>query len=395
MVDAPGSHAAGNRSRCGAVSWYVRDNENDTDGRIPEFPAGVTPERTDRTDREVVVKQKTRAGSIAVPLMVMLLLGGAIANPVPGVLKGLVVGAPVSHGNLTLFPLDGRATGSTVYATLDKAIRKGWVEVREKDGGDVNTVRVRNKSDKPVFGMAGEIITGAKQNRMLEHDVLLPSESGWLDLPVYCVEHGRWHGAGMEFGSKGQIAAGRVRGKAAKDQSQSSVWAEVAENNEELGVVTSTGRFDAVYDDKTVQDGLREYKDELHDRVPELAPNALGVAVVVGNRLVCVDAFSSPAMFRKMWSRLLDSYVIDALSRQPSGKMTRQQVSDFLKEAAAASIVQQPTVGGGQLMRIEGDEATGSALVSGKEVIHLDLFPADESESTPMRLDIRREGSQR
>ena len=146
MVDAPGSHAAGNRSRCGAVSWYVHDNENDTDGRIPEFPAGVTPERTDRTDREVVVKQKTRAGSIAVPLMVMLLLGGAIANPVPGVLKGLVVGAPVSHGNLTLFPLDGRATGSTVYATLDKAIRKGWVEVREKDGGDVNTVRVRENA---------------------------------------------------------------------------------------------------------------------------------------------------------------------------------------------------------------------------------------------------------
>jgi hypothetical protein len=325
----------------------------------------------------------------------MLLLGGAIASPVTGVIKGLVVGSSISHGNLTLFPLTGKATGSVTYVTLDKAIKKGWVEVQEKDGGSVNTVRVRNKSAKRVFGMAGEIITGAKQNRMLEHDVLLPSESGWLDLPVYCVEHGRWHGAEMGFGSKGQIAAGRVRGKATNDQSQSSVWAEVSANNAALGVETSTGRFDAVYDDETVQDGLREYKAELQDKVPELAPNALGVAVVVGDRLVCVDAFSSPAMFRKMWSRLLDSYVIDALSRQPSGKMSRQQVSDFLKEATAASIVQQPTVGGGQLTRIEGDEATGSALVSGKEVIHLDLFPADESESTPMRLDIRREGSQR
>ena len=186
-----------------------------------------------------------------------------------------------------------------------------------------------------------------------------------------------------------------MRSKAANDQSQSSVWAEVGANNEALGIETSTGRFDAVYDDETVQDGLREYRDKLHDKVPELAPNALGVAVVVGNRLVCVDAFSSPAMFRKMWSRLLDSYVIDALSRRPSGKMTRQQVSDFLKEAATASIVLQPTVGGGQLMRIEGEEATGSALVSGKEVIHLDLFPSDEGESSPLRLDIRRQGSQR
>jgi hypothetical protein len=301
----------------------------------------------------------------------------------------------VSHANLTVFPLTGPATGTRDYVTLDRAISKGWVEVEEKDGGEVNTVRLRNKSDKRVFGMAGEIITGAKQTRMLQKDVMLPAKSGWLDLSVYCVEHGRWHGESEQFGTKGQIAAGRVRGNAANNQSQGEVWAEVSKSNADLGIVTGTDRFDAVYEDETVQDQLEEYRRGLETAVPALKPDAIGVAVAVGGRLVCVDVFSSPAMFRKMWPRLLESYVVDALARQPGGKTMAADISDFLGRAATAPLVSQPTVGSGQLLRIDGADLAGSALVSGAEVVHMDLFPDAETGSSPLRLDIRRSGSQR
>lgn len=330
-------------------------------------------------------------------LMSVVVLGvlAAAAPATPGervssVLKGMKVGAPVRHDNLTVFPLTGMQTGTRTYVTLDKAIRQGWVEVQEKEGGNVNAVRVRNKSDKHVFGMAGEIITGAKQNRMLQKDVLLNPKSGWLDLSVYCVEHGRWSGASMEFSSKGQIAAGRVRGNAANFQSQGEVWAEVSRSNAELGIKSSTDRFDAVFDDEGVQEKVEAYQDKLEHKVPQLAPDVHGVAVAVGDKLVCVDVFSSSAMFKQMWPRLLESYVVDAISQTLSGSMTQDEVRAMLNQAAGATVTHQPTVGAGQLVRIEGSQVAGSALVSGNQVVHLDLFPSAEVDDSPLRLDIRR-----
>ncbi|MBN2537131.1 hypothetical protein JXB37_02520 [candidate division WOR-3 bacterium] len=332
--------------------------------------------------------------SVALMLAGMVALA-APADQVVSLLRGLRPSAPAVHGNLAVFLLTGPATGSRDYVTLDRAISKGWVEVEEKEGGEVNTVRVRNKSSQRVFGLAGEMITGAKQTRMLQQDVLLPAKSAWLDLPVYCVEHGRWHGESDRFGSKGQIVAGRVRGNAANNQSQGEVWAEVSRSNADLGIVTGTDRFDAVFEDEKVQGRLEEYRRGLGESVPALKPDAIGVAVAVGDRLVCVDIFCSPAMFRKMWPRLLESYVVDALASTPTGKLSAGEVSDFLAEAAAAPIVSQPTVGSGQLLRIDGADLAGSALVSGSEVVHLDLFPGEQTDPGPLRLDIRRNGSRR
>ncbi len=326
------------------------------------------------------------------------LLAGLVAlaaagpkDDIAGLIRSLKPGNPVVHKNLTVFPLTGNSTGSGAYVLLDKAIADGDVEVQEKEGGEVNTVRVRNTSKKYVFGMAGQIITGAKQNRMLGKDIILPPGSGWLDVSVYCVEHGRWSGVSMEFGSKGQIAAGRVRAKAANTQSQSGVWDEVQANNAELGIVTESDRFDAVFDDSKVQAGLGGYQKELEKKLPKLAPNAVGVAVAVGDRIVCCDVFSTPALFQKLWPRLLESYVIDAMARTPEGKTGKADISAFLADAAGAEMVAQQTVGAGKLYRVEGDEATGSAIVRSSEVVHLDLFPSEETGGTPFQLDIRRQ----
>lgn len=328
------------------------------------------------------------AGGIIIALLVPAL---AAANPLPGVLGGLAVRPAVSYRNLTVFPLVGNAGGTGGYLTLDRAIARGQVEVQEKDGGDVNRVRVRNVSDSHVFGLAGEIITGAKQNRMLSRDVLLPPKSGWLELSVYCVEHGRWHGESMEFSSKGQVAAGRVRAKAANTRSQDAVWGEISANSADLGVAAPTSRFDAVFDDDGVQEELKAYRERLETQVPALAPGVVGVAVAVGGRLVCVDVFGSPAMFRSLWPRLLESYVVDALALKPVGTLAVAEVRAALKEAAAATRVALPSVGAGQAWRLEGTSVTGSALVRGREVVHLDLFPTEETDGPPPRLDIRRQ----
>jgi len=96
--------------------------------------------------------------------------GSAATN----LLSRVSVGSQSGYENLTLFPLVGPASTYSIYALLDEAIRSGRVKVQEKDGGEVNTVRMKNAGKTRVFGMAGEIVSGAKQDRMLQDDVLLP-----------------------------------------------------------------------------------------------------------------------------------------------------------------------------------------------------------------------------
>ena len=317
-------------------------------------------------------------------------LGGLSAK---NLLSRVSVGSPSGYENLTLFPLLGKTSNYSTYALLDDAIRSGQVKVREKDGGQVNTVRMRNTGKTYVFGMAGEIVSGAKQDRMLQDDVLLPPGSGWLDVPVFCTEHGRWAGSSMSFGTKGHVVSGRVRERASKSQSQEEVWAEVDAAHEGLGVTTPSRAFAKVYEDKDAQEQARPYIDKL-DGLPNLFPGAIGVVVAVGNRVVCVDLFGSSALFRKMWPKLLRSYVIDAMQSQARGWLKAKQVQQFIRGAARARVTSQPTVGAGTLQRLSAANASGSALVFRKAVVHLDLFPDSNSEtdggSVP-RLDFRRQ----
>jgi hypothetical protein len=328
-------------------------------------------------------------------LVAALAAATALAGAQPAstrLISSLSVGNPQTYRNLTLFPLTGPVQSSAGFRLLDEAIQSGQVKVQEKDGGEVNTVRVRNTGKTYVFGMAGEIVSGAKQDRMLQDDVLLPPGSGWLDVPVYCTEHGRWTGS-SSFGTKGYVASGQVRERAAKSRSQEEVWAAVDEAHEQLGVAAPSRAFARVYEDRDAQEQAKPYVERFCG-LPSLSPRATGVAVAVGGSIVCVDAFASPDMFRKMWPKLLRSYVVDALASQPHGRLGVKDAQQFLCLAAGAAVTELPTVGAGRLQRLDAGNSSGTALVFRSGVVHLDLFPdatAEREDGSAPRLDVRRQ----
>jgi hypothetical protein len=184
-----------------------------------------------------------------------------------------------------------------------------------------------------------------------------------------------------------------VRERAAKTESQQEVWDAVDAAHAGLGVATPSRAFARVYEDKDAQEQAQPYLDKL-DGLPALFPGAIGVAVAVGEKIICVDAFGSPELFRKMWPKLLRSFVIDAMQSQAHGKLTARQVQQFIRSAAGAQVSNRPTVGAGTLQRLTAPNASGSALVFKKSVIHLDLFPDGNPvrEDVPApRLDVRRQ----
>ena len=147
----------------------------------------------------------------------------------------------IAHKNLTIYPVvSGEAYDTTGFLTLDEGLQSGKVEVVEAGklgriwcgnrrtqpvrGDDVNRLVLVNKSGKPLLLLAGEIVTGGKQDRMVARDRIVPADEEPVDLSVFCVEPGRWTEVSANFGSfKSQMAQPNVRANAMKEKDQQAV----------------------------------------------------------------------------------------------------------------------------------------------------------------------------
>ena len=140
---------------------------------------------------------------------------------------GPSVGKPIQSGRLTVFPVFGPRSGPDArYLTLDEGLQAGLVSVDEsgrmvrRGGGawdgpvtsaSVNQLALTNRSDRPLILLAGEIVSGGKQDRVVGQDRVVPPHSAPVPLGVFCVEPGRWTGASMGFSGGNAMAHPELR----------------------------------------------------------------------------------------------------------------------------------------------------------------------------------------
>jgi hypothetical protein len=320
-----------------------------------------------------------------------LLLACASLPSAPGVARakgnrndfGWRVLAPVSYKNLTIFPIYGAdLPGSDAYITLDEGTRAGTVVITEKGAGQaaarphprthgrrpqsaarqqnvgytsggatVNELSLVNRSGKKLLLLAGEVIVGGKQDRIVQEDRIIPPVSVPVALSVFCVEHGRWsartagHSSGAasparraaapeesaKFSSLGAVAHPKLRGVAQDKKVQGEVWNEVSKNNAKLGTANSTDTYQEVYSSKRVVAQMDDYLRALQSEV--LRPGVVGVVVARNGRPVWVDVFASQRLFASYWPKLLKSYAVEALGDNTSEKRpTTEEASRYLRE---------------------------------------------------------------
>jgi len=143
-----------------------------------------------------------RRGTLVLIAFLILLCGKTPEKVVGSYISSLKIGFPIEYKNLKIFPLEMAPIPLFKdFTILDEAMDRGWLKIREIGNGNVNQVEIKNNGDEPVFILTGEMITGAKQDRMIKEDILLPPNSGWIKVDVYCVEHGRWVSVSEEFKS--------------------------------------------------------------------------------------------------------------------------------------------------------------------------------------------------
>jgi hypothetical protein len=158
---------------------------------------------------------------------------------------------------------------------------------------------------------------------------------------VFCVEHGRWSGR-REFTGAGGLAHGKLRLRAKYDGDQGKVWAEVAEKNAKLGAESSTGTYRKLAAGAEGERAVRPYREQLVaalDRLPE-KNQVVGLVAAVNGRVVSVEVFATPELFRVYRQRLLDAVVMGAVDVPLAGNVeqapTAAKVREFISKAEAA-----------------------------------------------------------
>jgi hypothetical protein len=274
--------------------------------------------------------------------------------------------------------------------TLDEAMAKGVLSIGEIGGGQVNRVTAHNRSGQNVFLMAGEALGGARQDRMVGEDVLLPPHSR-TEIAVWCVERGRWTG-GKAFGSAGFVAPSSVRQRAAESKSQSEVWESVADV--QRAARAPSGSLATVAESEEVREKIRPLKERFVP-LPQMRDDVCGVVVAYGREWLAVDIFYEPSLFQKLWPKLLDSYLMEISSRpRPFGRPNVRDAEAFLGQLFWAGQIPVATPGAGRRIEMQGGTIFGSALIMDPAVVHLEAFPGAQilpMQGTPPALQYRRQ----
>ena len=287
---------------------------------------------------------------------------------------------PILVEGLQVFGLYWDTDSALSYSVLDEALSAGTLEVGEVSReGVVQELRVANKGEEMVFLMAGEQLVGGMQNRILNASMMVGGQSR-LDVPVSCVERGRWRYSSLELYGSGSSSHGAMRARSSKSSTggyrstgrpisdQSAVWAEVDRKLTMMGSMSPSDALEQAYEDHQAK-----LEDAVHKvRLPD---GCHGVAFAWGGRIVGLDLFDSPATLSKLLPKLVKAYAIDALEAPASSPAVQPDaVIDWLRNASATDAEPFDSPGLGADLRFEGDNVVGACLLVEDRPVHLELF---------------------
>ncbi|MEZ4986231.1 MAG: DUF6569 family protein [Saprospiraceae bacterium] len=237
--------------------------------------------------------------------------------------------------------------GAQTLKTLGEMLEQERFRVTEKkpygrfdDNGAVNQLTVQNKTDEAVFLMAGDVVQGGNQDRVVGEDQIIAARS-IQDIEVFCVEHGRWTWNGQHdkyesddkiFAFRGyyNVASSRIR-KAVAARNQERVWEEVASVTSHYGVASPTEAYAGLEDNDEFVNQRATYQRFFSGKLTEDTP-IVGFVAISGNQLLGADVFGHPQLLQRKFDALINGYIIDALTIGNHQALPEEKLQSFIQQ---------------------------------------------------------------
>jgi len=190
--------------------------------------------------------------------------------------------------------------------------RDSLIQINEvSEEGHVNKILLKNNSDKFVFIMDGDIILGAKQNRVFNTSMLIgPNKEYYLS--VSCIEKNRWQKSSSSFRPANFLSHKSLRKKKIDSYynrgsySQKEVWDEVGNLNRRYKQRSKTSSHTILYESK------KHLVDNLKNKF-EMNPNANGLAYFINGDLQGIEMFYNDSIYKSYYLPLVSSICLEGI----------------------------------------------------------------------------------
>ena len=212
------------------------------------------------------------------------------------------------------------------FLVLGECLADGRAQLYET--GVVGQLEIENLADLDLFLQAGDMVKGGRQDRTLGADFIVPARSGRMLVPAFCVEQGRWserqgESAAQFSSSEETLSSAKLKRVIRKERSQSAVWEEVAAVQGKLeasvgsnvAAAASPSSLQLSMEDGAVRRRVEDYLAAFR-ALPEAHPDAVGFVFLVNGKPSGAEAYGTPVLFRKLWSKGLRAAAVEALGER-------------------------------------------------------------------------------
>ena len=312
----------------------------------------------------------------------MMAIGGGAAadrrdDELDMLLRCIRVGSQVAVlGGDVFVPLFlDRDRGEVAADLLEEGIAAGVTILREIDEqGEVGKVHVEHRGERLLLLVDGEQIVGAKQNRVFNASFLVAPGAA-VELPVSCVERGRWRDESRLFSGSDTTLTGAARSRklsrvthsimsgAGYDAQQDQVWRDVDRYLQHSRVVSRTS---------ALEDAIASKRDDTRAKLGALRPldGQAGIALVRGGRLLLMDLFGSCSLYARGYQKIAAGMVADADVDTSPCDNAHDVVTRALISVAGLSLHQREAPGCGTTLHGQADGLVVGAVTYQGHVFH-------------------------
>jgi hypothetical protein len=239
---------------------------------------------------------------------------------------------PISYSNVSVSFVHGKGDGKPSPLSLNEAVSRKMAQVHLSPN---EKVIIDNFSDQEVFIQAGDIVIGGFQDQVAGTSLIVPPRSTGTEIAIFCVERGRSDVREAEKGApfrisstvipsdvaQASLASKSVQTGLARQVRQFGVWLGIeslrTRLSEQVGGSIASDKsptsLPLALENKQLDAMLRPYIDALQ-ALPDKDNDVVGVTFAIDGRVVAADVYSSNALFRQMWPKLLRAHAIRAVA---------------------------------------------------------------------------------
>ena len=290
-----------------------------------------------------------------------------------------------AFGNASIVQVSSQPLSSFPFRPAGPAISSGGLIISELTAmGSVGQLTALNNTADYLLLTDADVLTGAKQNRVVNRSVLLAPSTKTV-IEVSCVERLRWNYQSTSFKTPGSVADPSLRSRKAGTFSrmkpeneagfrdtQGEVWDHVSQHLACEGVHSRTESYEE----------LLQFRMQKADRAfPECNPaeGCNGLVVILDGKVISSDLFGNEESYKYYFPMLRDAAF--TLSRPGDEKDQPEMHEAYFKALAAIDDFndagrhhEDGHPGAGTLQMVETQYLVGFSLMHGEELIHNAFF---------------------